>query len=718
MCRFFFLGLFLTFSICHAQEDLFELFASGTPEMITEWLEESPRDLNAAITKEIEETVYLTTPLIIVAERNPHPEVVKLLIDAGADVNVKSQNLPWTPLTASVKNKNIAIMKLLLASGADVIEQGGEALRGAAIEGNLEATNLLLEMNVNIDVGLTYGSPLFLSLQYKHFQITKVLLEAGATVNTDDYLWAARNLESFEMFQNAVPLDRKLAEQILLSGGIDERLIPILLSMGLDANVRDESGYTPLMRGASWQYIEGIKILLAAGAEINATSKIGETVLISGAYGCFGANRDKRETIQHALEAIKLLLEAGADVNAQTFPEPYIERTHPRQVIRVGLITTLMNAVNCPNEIVQVLLDAGANINAVDQDGETALMKARPESFDVFLQNGADVNIQDNRGGTVLMRVTQYSGGYYGDQAGILLEKLLAYGANVNLKDNDGLTVLFYALYECKPEMFYRLRDAGGDLKAQTNEGETLLMYAANFCPEIVQDLIDAGLNVNAKAVNGCAPLTYAYSARATQLLLSSGADVRAFGGQALIEAMKKDNISRITVLVQAGADVNYVSNEADWFSVYNLPLIVYAVQQNNIELIKLLAKHGANLEARDDSGHTALHWAGLTYNKCTRGFSIATSEMIRVLVDAGADVNARVLPVSGDKYYCQELSNVLDTPLIQASKRGDVESIQFLLNAGADISAKDENGWTALDFAVQTGQEEIVKVLLEASQQ
>jgi uncharacterized protein len=60
----------------------------------------------------------------------------------------------------------------------------------------------------------------------------------------------------------------------------------------------------------------------------------------------------------------------------------------------------------------------------------------------------------------------------------------------------------------------------------------------------------------------------------------------------------------------------------------------------------------------------------------------------------------------------------MFDTPLMQAVRRGDIEAVKLIVGAGADLSIKDDSGWTALDFAVQTEQEEIVEILLEASRQ
>jgi ankyrin repeat protein len=107
---------------------------------------------------------------------------------------------------------------------------------------------------------------------------------------------------------------------------------------------------------------------------------------------------------------------------------------------------------------------------------------------------------------------------------------------------------------------------------------------------------------------------------------------------------------------------------------------------------IQAAIKDGANVNAKDKYGATALMWAA--------GFS-ANPEVISLLLGNGADVNAK------DNYGY--------TALMSAANSGNPESISILLENGADINAKTYNGWTALMWAAEFNENpEVISLLLE----
>ena len=105
-------------------------------------------------------------------------------------------------------------------------------------------------------------------------------------------------------------------------------------------------------------------------------------------------------------------------------------------------------------EIVQLLLDKGAEVNAKDHSGRTALIWAlvafekndfNPASLEVLLNNGAEVNAKDQNGQTALMWVmapAAHQGVSAGDKLHTCVKALIAHGADVNAVDNAGQTVL------------------------------------------------------------------------------------------------------------------------------------------------------------------------------------------------------------------------------------------------------------------------------------
>ncbi len=199
-------------------------------------------------------------------------------------------------------------------------------------------------------------------------------------------------------------------------------------------------------------------------------------------------------------------------------------------------------------EMIQVLLDAGANVEAPDARGRTPLMSAvqsrNGQAVQTLLANGAYVNAHDpDRGGSALA----WASGKFGDLA--MVRALLAAGANVNVADQGGMTPLLWAagfgdvarveaLVEAganlqvsdstrgaTPLMFaartgsleslHALVKAGAVLQEKGRQGKTALAWAAaTGTPEKLQALIDAGADVNARDSSGWTPLDHARNRR------------------------------------------------------------------------------------------------------------------------------------------------------------------------------------------------------------
>jgi len=127
------------------------------------------------------------------------------------------------------------------------------------------------------------------------------------------------------------------------------------------------------------------------------------------------------------LEIVKLLIERGVDVNLKK---------------RFNHETPLMWAHNDSEngmQIAELLINSGANINAVDIDGDTALsigvINEKPNIVKLLLEHGANVNVQDNNGETCMMKL------YFGSISTKILEILLDNGGDPNIKNNNGINI-------------------------------------------------------------------------------------------------------------------------------------------------------------------------------------------------------------------------------------------------------------------------------------
>ena len=247
------------------------------------------------------------------------------------------------------------------------------------------------------------------------------------------------------------------------------------------------------------------------------------------------------------------------------------------------------------------------------------------------------------------------------------------------------------------------IRDPGP--AARDARGNSPLMYAAALgSVDSMRLLLDAGADPNAANNFDATPLMWcAGDAAKVRLLLAKGAkvDARSKLGRTplLIAAYNDRDIEAARLLLEKGADVN--ARGKDGVSVLEL-----AAAANNIELARILIAKGANVNNADELGFTALLNAA--------GNGDHNAAMVKLLIEHGAEVNAK----SGDaveivKNGAIKLGHL--TPL-QLAAQANYEATEALVQAGANINAKDVRNASPLVFAVATDRPnpKIVKLLLE----
>lgn len=396
---------------------------------------------------------------------------------------------------------------------------------------------------------------------------------------------------------------------------------------------------------------------------------------------------------------------------------------------------------------IRTLLEQGADVNAPQVDGMTALHWAAYrddlEAAKLLLKAGADV-AATNRYGVTPLPLACTNGN------AAMVELFLEAGANANTALPGGETVLMTAARTGKVEIVNALLKRGADVHAkETRRRQTALMWAAaEGHTEVVEELIEFGADVNARLASGFTPVMFAAREgriAATRALLKAGADVNdtirppkdvpsqargfrgapRFGASVLLLAVRNAHYELAANLLEAGADPN--ADGPGYTVLHEIPRVRNpgvgdndpppdgSGNMDSIEFVKKLAERGAELDAqmtkKVNLGNTRLNKISAT------PFMLAAqsgdTELMRTLAALGADP----LLTNTDN----------STPLMVAAGLGArspgedagtepeaLEAVQVALDLGNDIDAVDNNGDTAMHGAAYKNLPKVVELLAE----
>ncbi len=536
------------------------------------------------------------------------------------------------PLLDAARRGEVEVVRSLLDGGADVNAARGDgltALHAAAERGHLDVAKLLISAGAELDAGTRIGryTPLHLAGRGGHGRVVGALVEAGADVNATT--------------SNTGVTPVHLAAAAV--GG--ETSVATLLDHGADVNAREaSSGQTPLMFAAAYDRSAAVRMLLSRGADAAITTEVVD-VLRSVAIDR-EANRRFREMVrslrdgapnaanwdpspaqvQAAIRAQREFLLSDDPVGPVDASElvnyrpdypggPEVARPPYRETLvgKTGGMTALLHAAREGHvESVRRLLDGGAGADQVSGGDRTSplLMAALNGQFDVAL---------------------------------LLIER----GANPNLAaSTDGVAPLFAVLQtQWAPKSNYPQPRAHDNQEAEHME--------------VLRALLEAGADTNVRLdthlwyweygltklgidLQGATPFwraTFAQDLDAMKLLAAYGADPNiptSWPAVGMRERRQQDGRQQEDSglpSIPEGVPSAYPVHSAaggGWlglgaFSVRSVPDQFMSV------LKYLIDEHGADVDLRDSWGYTPLHYAA------SRG----DDEMIRYLVAQGADVGA-----------------------------------------------------------------------------
>ena len=464
-----------------------------------------------------------------------------------------------------------------------------------------------------------------------------------------------------------------------------------------DVNARQADGSTPLQWAAFEGDVEKARRLIAAGADVNATNNYGISAMLLAA--------DIAST-----ELIQLLLKHGVDPNTANADG----ETPLHLVARAGNI-----------EAARALLKAGARVDPREKFGEQtplmwAVVRRHPAMVDFLLEQGADVNARS--------AIRDY-------------QRVATAESRAKSLDRGGFTPLLYAAREnCRECMDVLLRH-GADVNLPDPTGVVPMVIAMiNGNTDIARRLIEAGADVNQWDIYGQAPLHVA---------------IANMGGGRSVNPLDADTPQQTTgaelvqMLIERGANPNqqtYFRPAVRGGGGRGTTPFLVAVGTGNLDLLKQLVARGANVRLSTSEGTGAVHAAvqargggggggggfggggprggggppagappgGGADDAGGAGDSEPGApapapraggprpnpqvELVKYLVEQGADLHL----VAQRHFLNRSRGGSALHYVVRGG--GNRQVIQTLVELGLDIDVKDEDGLTALDYAMARG--------------
>lgn len=708
-------------------------------------------------------------PLHIACADNSNPKVIKTIINAGADINLRETETGVTPfLMAASKNNNPEILKVLKKAGADIFAKtndGKSALHIAAKENNnAEILETLISFGLDVNEEDNAGcTPFMYGVTRPNAEIFKTLIKHGAHLIVKDKL--GQSPLFYAAYLNTNPL-----------------VVRTMLRIGYPVNEKNIEGRTPLMYSSLNVNDEIAGILIDNGADVNEVDATGKkaycyvleqtqsTKIVKkmAALSNFANDEHVRWLFLAAvagynnLPMLKYVLKLGADINTKN--------SDNRSVLHFAA----SSSVN--PKVLQFLVKSGLDVNALDDIKATPFLYAArgnqsPEALMTLLQLGADPHITHNDKRSALHIACEQNPSL------ATVEFLVKSGLfNINEKDSLGFSPFLYSTANPNLDVMKMLVKNGADTKATDSEGCNALCVAGSnaHSPEFIDYLVDElKLPIRSKGKNGYDSIYYCAfnncSVEVLDRLVVHGAELYRFyqNGMNLLMIASRFNMNpeivrylvktaRINVNLRSrepeGEDeiapdevkaevIKQLEAEAEAEELKNKKYVPYrdtykkgttaimhAACNINIEILETLIGLGANIHDHDKAGRDLLNYAaGSNENPIIPKILISKygfrtnrrdENEATAVFDAAMNPNVEtmqsILEYGGD-LYIQAAGGV--TPLMIASiVNPNPEMIKFLLEQGLSVHDSDDSGMTPLLHAAASNENpEVCEVLIAA---
>jgi ankyrin repeat protein len=453
-------------------------------------------------------------------------DVVRILIDNNADVNVLDNDHIKFPLLSAVLRDDKEITNILLENGADVnlINKIGDSpLHGAVLRNNKEITNILLEKGADVNSINNIGdTPLIIAVKNQNYDLVQRLTLAGADLyvqnkENETALSIAARLGNVDIVNHIInksiseKKQKKFSDDKALLNSIaygKKELVSLFLELRIGINTRDDNGDTPLFLAAKAGNIELVKSLIEKGADISICNDDGKSVLMTA----IGEGR---------MQIARMLIEFA---NAPLLN--VVDRED-----RTALEMTINDDID---SLSKLLIIKGADFSVKTSNGDDTLLSLASFNENLkmvkfIISKYKETGIEFNFPEMALL--------YSIKSNNCEITKLLIRNSiGLNARDENGNTPLIISVKKGNMEIFKLLlkKSKNIDLNAKNRYEESALGLAARINnAEMVQSLLKKRkIEINTFDIYNCSPLGY---------------------------AIKKNNVKMVKVLIERKAGVSVV---------------------------------------------------------------------------------------------------------------------------------------------------------------
>lgn len=685
------------------------------------------------------------TPLHI-ATISGHTGIVKYLLTEKSSIRLsdllQAQDIAGsTPLHEAVRYGQVEIAKLLLESGAkiDALDAVGKTPFLLIIPENkqYEMYSTLLSFNAKATEKDMFGDTVLhvATMANVSTKVLQLLVSYGSPVNernkqgiTPLSLAIEKNNTPHVIFyaQNGADINAQdMQGNTPLGRALESPSIDMLKTLITPKNVlsKDSDGQTPLhiaiIKDSPFEYIQ---YLIDSGADVNARNKNGDSVLY------LAVKKNKKDVGD-------LLLSRNADIfatNTENNSPLRIALTEGGEVQDWLITSRTLNIVdgsgNTPlhyaaewnlKEALSSLIQKGANVNAVNSNGESALFSAvkadSPEIIQLLVENGIITDTRsnltrDHLGNTPLHYAVKWNSlnaaqsiislGFDVNSQNLsgktalsdsarsgkieMTQLLIQFGANVNSADISGKTALIDSIQSGNEEMISLLLQNGANPQIQEMNGRNAYHEAALTANTKVIELIrNAGGNPLSRDSFGDSPfsLVLKFDESVIKAVLGSNIYIVDSDGNTPVHIAVEKNVTpaTLTMLIDMGFPVSQ-RNGKGMTPLYN------AVSKNQKKLALTLLERGADPFIATINGDSAL----------TNAFKNGNIEIL----DAIVKYNARKTDTKGDSI------------LHYASRIANVQQVKHLLESGLERNVKNLSGETPYAMALRWNRKDIAELL------